>query len=115
MFGGEQRGSGPAVWGNLVLAAQEDIHNQWVDHGLDSKKDLIVNHESDFMDEHRVSQRPDSRLFLCSYCTYRATQKGNLQRHIRTHTGDSPFACPHCSYRTKDQSNLLRHIRRKHR
>ncbi|XP_045583204.1 longitudinals lacking protein, isoforms H/M/V isoform X6 [Procambarus clarkii] len=115
LFGGDQRSSGPAVWGSLVLAAQEDIHNQRVDHGLDSREELIVNHESIFRDERRVDQRPDSRLFHCPHCTYRATQRGNLQRHIRTHTGDSPFACSHCTYRTKDQSNLLRHTRRKHR
>lgn len=115
MYGGDQRSSGPAVWGSLVLATQEDIHNQRVNHGLDPRDNQRVNNKSILRDGQRLDQGLDPRVFHCPHCTYRATQRGNLQRHIRSHTGDSPFACLHCAYRTNDQSNLARHIKRKHR
>ncbi|CAL4067061.1 unnamed protein product, partial [Meganyctiphanes norvegica] len=48
---------------------------------------------------------PRTECCICGSLVSRA----NLQRHIRTHTGEKQYACPHCTYRTGDRSNLRRH------
>ena len=48
---------------------------------------------------------PRTECHICGSSVSRA----NLQRHIRTHTGEKLYGCPNCSYRTGDRSNLRRH------
>lgn len=56
----------------------------------------------------------NDRPYPCQYCPYRATLKGNLVMHLRTHTGEKPFKCPACDYSTAFQQNLQRHVKRAH-
>ena len=58
----------------------------------------------------RTRRRMD-KPFACTLCNYRATQKGNLTRHMRTHTGQKPFACTLCDYRAAVKSHLTAHMR----
>ena len=51
----------------------------------------------------------------CHICGKGFDQPYNLQRHIRTHTGERPFPCPHCNYAASEKSHLKSHIARKHR
>ncbi|CAL4060522.1 unnamed protein product, partial [Meganyctiphanes norvegica] len=50
-------------------------------------------------------------FFLCLHCPYKSIQKGNVQRHIRIHTGERPFACTYCSFRASQDTILQQHIR----
>ena len=52
--------------------------------------------------------------FSCELCEYKATQKGNLLRHIKsTHEGVK-FPCEQCEYKAKYKGNLLKHIKSTH-
>nr|XP_012778259.3 uncharacterized protein LOC101463868 [Maylandia zebra] len=54
-----------------------------------------------------VKERP----FPCSYCGKRFSLKGNLNRHIRDHTGERPFPCTDCDKSFKDSGSLTAHMR----
>ncbi|CAB1426595.1 unnamed protein product [Pleuronectes platessa] len=51
------------------------------------------------------------RPFPCSFCGKRFSLKGNLNRHIRDHTGERPFPCTGCDKSFKDSGSLTAHMR----
>lgn len=63
------------------------------------------------LDYHRRASNPQHP---CSVCEKRFTFAADLQKHLRTHTGEKPFGCPSCSFRTGDRSHLARHLRASH-
>ncbi|XP_064093109.1 longitudinals lacking protein, isoforms H/M/V-like isoform X11 [Macrobrachium nipponense] len=54
------------------------------------------------------------RLYPCPFCLKTFSGGVDLERHKRTHTGEKPFSCQHCSYRATQLGNLNRHILSKH-
>lgn len=54
------------------------------------------------------------RNYLCPFCSKNFYGSVDLERHKRTHTGEKPFACNFCSYRATQMGNLQRHIKSRH-
>ena len=87
---------------------------------------VVHNEESKYFCEecgqqfkHRTSLATHIRLhskgnksFKCPFCPKSFNQKGNLQEHIRIHTGEKPFKCDIClkTFTTSSQHRL--HVRR---
>ncbi|ROT63516.1 hypothetical protein C7M84_018585 [Penaeus vannamei] len=44
----------------------------------------------------------DLKPFVCGWCPYRALRRGDMKKHLRTHTGEKPYACPACAFRSAD-------------
>ena len=53
--------------------------------------------------------------YNCTECSYKATQKSVLQRHVvDVHEGLQSFYCDQCEYKAARNSNLQIHLQRMH-
>lgn len=58
-----------------------------------------------------VPMDTSATTFHCHHCSYTTARKYDLNRHMRTHTGEKPWSCPHCSRQFALKHNLKSHLR----
>ncbi|XP_022064897.2 uncharacterized protein LOC110961540 [Acanthochromis polyacanthus] len=54
---------------------------------------------------------PAHQPFQCSLCDRSFSQRGSLNRHVRSHLGVRPFPCPHCPMTFSRQYRVTEHMR----
>ncbi|KAH3709805.1 hypothetical protein DPMN_069270 [Dreissena polymorpha] len=60
-------------------------------------------------DQSAIQQRRPAR-FECQFCNRHWCSNVDLQRHLRTHTGEKPFKCGMCDKQFADKSNFYKHV-----
>ncbi|CAH8488363.1 unnamed protein product [Schistosoma turkestanicum] len=85
------------------LSSSTIISNNNNDDNLTRYSSLISSHN--FLYEN---------YYTCNVCFKKFPRAANLNRHIRTHTGEQPYQCPHCDRLFSISSNMQRHIRNIH-
>lgn len=48
--------------------------------------------------------------YKCGKCRHLCFTKGELQKHLRVHSGSLPFTCHYCSYGAVHKDQLVRHV-----
>ncbi|XP_045598531.1 protein tramtrack, beta isoform isoform X17 [Procambarus clarkii] len=117
LFGGDDPASQQAPRGGLaaVMAAVRRGST------LQAGSVVLTDHQASCMgrisDADAGTSRPIEggiKPFVCGWCPYRALRRGDMKKHLRTHTGEKPYSCPSCAFRSADSSALHRHIRARH-
>uniref|UniRef100_A0A1A9VNW9 Protein krueppel n=1 Tax=Glossina austeni TaxID=7395 RepID=A0A1A9VNW9_GLOAU len=55
-------------------------------------------------------QKKANQVYLCAFCGQSFAENGTLSKHIRIHTGDSPFKCEFCEKAFKRSECLRYHL-----
>ncbi|XP_045914778.1 gastrula zinc finger protein XlCGF26.1-like [Micropterus dolomieu] len=88
--------------------AEESLEPETDEDNRKYQFDLNSPHNDEVPVSHRTHVT-DQKMFSCSECGKRLTLKGNLQRHMRIHTRETPFSCSVCSRRFPSFSELKKH------
>ncbi|KAG7172274.1 RE1-silencing transcription factor-like 2 [Homarus americanus] len=82
------------------------------------KRKVWVDNDSLMDDEGSMAAKVDligsrkmTKMYQCTQCSYKTSNRCDITKHYSTHTGVKPFSCLHCSYQTADKSNLTKHSR----
>lgn len=101
--------------------ASETFEKQYFPAEID-KADEALNKKRQFIQKNCLAEKPKinprkmarvkeySRIrFECEVCDREFTNKSNLKKHLRTHTGDRPYECDRCDKAFTQSPNLKRH------
>ncbi|XP_062261146.1 zinc finger and SCAN domain-containing protein 21-like [Platichthys flesus] len=69
------------------------------------------NEDSSETEDSDMGCKTEKKKLSCSECGKRFNQRGNLNKHMRSHTGQKPFCCSECGKIFNQRGNLNNHMR----
>ena len=64
--------------------------------------------------DYKTRENRNRHKFHCGQCNYKATQKGDLLRHVKSIHEGVKYPCGQCDYKATQKKHLLRHIKSIH-
>lgn len=77
------------------------------------KNQRFVSSPNEKSDKPKRQLSPQER-YTCKFCNRMFPRAANLNRHLRTHTGERPYKCKSCDRSFSISSNLQRHVKNIH-
>ena len=96
------------------MRSQSDMRSQWPgnkSHTPGNRSHTQMSQSSNFQSSN-LTQNSNLQCFLCGRISSNA---GNLQKHLRIHTGERPYSCKLCHRTFNDRSSITRHIKTIHK
>lgn len=76
-----------------------------------AEETCILDQPQDSLNHMADSVYDSTRPFPCGHCAKNFKRQDDLNRHMRTHTGEKPFACTECEKRFMRSDHLKKHLK----
>ncbi|CAG9789682.1 unnamed protein product [Diatraea saccharalis] len=95
----------------LLEEHRKKSHSQDIESWICEICGKVFVHRGSLSSHIRSHMPPE---FACDQCDYKTSNKYDLIKHVRIHTGEKRYQCQHCTSAYYTSSNLTSHIRYVH-